>query len=181
MGLPGANVPWQTRRANMENVCISCHNQNFIDSFYIQYNGLLDLYHEKFAKPGLALYNAAQPLLNKPKFSNKIDFTWFEIWHHEGRRARHGASMMGPDYTHWHGTYEVAKHFYSDYIPELRDLIEDNLHSEDAEKKAAAENLDKMLTDVLNGKNHRWFINKTDPEEKARREKAQDEFKARYK
>ena len=25
-----------------------------------------------------------------------------EIWHHEGRVARHGASMMAPDYTHWH-------------------------------------------------------------------------------
>ena len=27
--------------------------------------------------------------------------------------------MMGPDYTHWHGTYEVAKHFYSEFIPAL--------------------------------------------------------------
>jgi hypothetical protein len=34
------------------------------------------------------------------------------IWHHEGRRARHGTSMMGPDYTYWHGTYEVAKLLY---------------------------------------------------------------------
>ena len=32
--------------------------------------------------------------------------------------------MMGPDYTHWHGTYEVAKHFYSKYIPELQELAE---------------------------------------------------------
>ena len=29
--------------------------------------------------------------------------------------------MMGPDYTHWHGTYEVAKHFYSKMIPELKE------------------------------------------------------------
>jgi hypothetical protein len=29
--------------------------------------------------------------------------------HHEGRRARHGAAMMGADYTQWHGFYEVAQ------------------------------------------------------------------------
>ena len=43
------------------------------------------------------------------KFSEPIDFTWFELWHHEGRRARHAAAMMAPDYTHWHGTYDLAK------------------------------------------------------------------------
>ena len=150
MGLPGKDVPWEKRRANMENVCINCHNSEFVGAFYLQYDALIDLYHGKFAEPGLALYNAAQPLLRKPKFSNKIDFIWFELWHHEGRRARHGASMMGPDYTHWHGTYEIAKHFYSEYVPELRELAEDNLHSEDADKKAAAENLDKLLDETLN-------------------------------
>jgi hypothetical protein len=25
--------------------------------------------------------------------------------------------MMGPDYTHWHGMYEVAKHFYTEFLP----------------------------------------------------------------
>ena len=40
---------------------------------------------------------------------NDLDWIWFEIWHHEGRRARHGASMMSPGYRHWHGKYEVAK------------------------------------------------------------------------
>jgi len=35
----------------------------------------------------------------------------------EGRRARHGASMMGPDFTHWHGMYEVSKHFYLEFLP----------------------------------------------------------------
>ena len=181
MGLPGANVPWQKRRANMVNVCINCHNENFVDAFYDQYDALLDLYHEKFAKPGLALYNAAQPLLRKPKFSNKIDFTWFEIWHHEGRRARHGASMMGPDYTHWHGTYEIAKHFYTEFIPELEELVERNYDSNVPEKKEAAESLEKLLEETLAHENHRWFINQMDPAEKARREESVKEFQGRYK
>jgi hypothetical protein len=181
MGLPGKDVPWQKRRANMVNVCINCHNEGYVDAFYEQYDALIDLYHYKFAKPGLALYNAAQPLLRKPKFSNKIDFIWFELWHHEGRRARHGASMMGPDYTHWHGTYEIARNFYSEYIPELRELAAHNLHSDDADKKKAAETLDKLIEETLNSDNHRWYLNKMDPDEKARRQKAVEEFQSRYK
>ena len=30
--------------------------------------------------------------------------------------------MMGPDYTWWHGMYEVAQHFYFKLIPEAREL-----------------------------------------------------------
>jgi cytochrome c553 len=181
MGLPGKDIPWQERRANMVNVCTNCHNEKFVNAFYEQYDALIDLYHDKFAKPGLALYNAAKPLLNKPNFSNKIDFIWFEIWHHEGRRARHGASMMGPDYTHWHGTYEVARNFYTEYVPELRELVMHNLHSEDAERKAAAENLSALLDATLSSENHRWFINQMPASEKAKRQARQEEFSGRYK
>lgn len=180
MGLPGKDVPWQKRRSNMVNVCINCHNQNFVEAFYVQYDALIELYHDKFAKPGLALYEAAKPLLRKANFSNKIDFVWFEIWHHEGRRARHGASMMGPDYTHWHGTYEVARNFYSEYIPELEELAEKHLNSTDPAKKAAAEKLHKLLEETLNHDNHKWFLDKVDPAEKERRDKARQDFQKRY-
>ncbi len=180
LGLPGKDVPWQKRRANMVNVCLNCHNQNFVNAFYEQYDGLIDLYHSKFAQPGLALYEAAGPLLRPAKFSNKIDFSWYEIWHHEGRRARHGVSMMGPDYTHWHGTYEVAKHFYTEYIPELQELAERNLNSTDAARKAAAEKLSELLDKTLNAPNHQWYLNKLDPQEKALRDQQRKEFLQRY-
>lgn len=180
MGLPGKDVPWEKRRANMENVCITCHNINMVGAFYTQYDGLIDLYHDKFAKPGLALMEVAKPLLTQPAFSNKIDFTWFELWHHEGRRSRHGASMMGPDYTHWHGTYEVAKNFYSEFIPELREIVERNLKSEDPARKEAAEKLHKAIDETLNSDNHKWYLNKMDPAEKERRENAVKEFQQRY-
>ncbi len=180
LGLPGANIPWQDRRANMQDVCLNCHNKQWVDNFYIQYDSLVALYNDKFGRPGKELYALAKPLLKPVAFSNKIDFTWFEIWHHEGRRARHGASMMGPDYTHWHGTYEVAKRFYSEYIPELEELIERGQSSGDPEKIKAAEALQSKLDDVLNSDNHKWYLGKMDPEEAARRQKAAEEFKARY-
>lgn len=180
MGLPGAKINWQTRRQNMIDVCLNCHNKNFVDGFYTQYDALIELYHDKFARPGLELMALAKPLLREPEFSNKIDFTWFEIWHHEGRRARHGASMMGPDITHWHGTYEVARNFYSEFIPELEELIEKHLHSSDPQKVEAAKVLQTRLEEILTHKNHQWYLNKMDPEEKAERERRQKEFQARY-
>lgn len=180
MGLPGAKVDWKTRRANMKDVCTNCHEQQWVDNFYVQYDSLIDLYHEKFAKPGQELYALAKPLLTPVEFANKIDFTWFEIWHHEGRRARHGVSMMGPDYTHWHGTYEVARNFYSEFVPELKELIHEGKASGDAEKIAAAEKLEKRLQEILESNNHKWYLNQMDPAEEARRAKAAEEFRQRY-
>ncbi len=181
MGLAGAKVNWETRRANMEDVCLACHAKPYVDSFYMQYDGLIDLYHRKFAKPGLALYELAKPLMSEVKFANKLDFIWFELWHHEGRRARHAASMMGPDYTHWHGTYEIAKHWYIKYVPELEHLIERGKASGDPKKQAAAEALAKGLDEVLNSEEHRWYLGKMSPEEAAKRKQRAEEFKARYK
>ena len=121
-----------------------------------------------------------KPLLKPVQFSNPIDFTWYEIWHHEGRRARHGVSMMGPDYTHWHGTYEVAKHFYSHYVPELEELIEKNKDCDDPAKEEAAAKLAKLLEETLNGANHQWYLNKMSPEEKANRDQQRKDFQQRY-
>jgi hypothetical protein len=178
MGLPGKDISWKTRRKNMGQVCLSCHNKNLIDNFYIQYDALIDLYHQKFAKPGQELMKLAKPLLHQQKFSNKIDFVWFELWHHEGRRARHGASMMGPDITHWHGTYEIARNFYMEFIPELKHLIAEHRSGPKAQE---AKLLEDKLNEILENPDHRWFLGKMDPAEKERRKKRMEEFKKRYK
>ena len=172
----------------MMDVCINCHNKNWVDNFYVQYDALIELYNEKFAKPGLAsCMNAGQAAACDPsKFGNQIDFIWFEIWHHEGRRARHGASMMGPDYTHWHGTYDVAKHvLHTITSPNSRKMVEKGLKSEDAEQSLERDQStpgDNWIEAVLNSDDHKWFLGKMDPEEAARRKQAAaEEFKARYK
>ena len=179
MGLPGAAVNWQTRRDNMKNVCINCHEQQWVDNFYVQYDGLVDLYHNKFAEPGQELYNLAKPLLRPVEFSNPLDFVWYEIWHHEGRRARHGASMMGPDYTHWHGTYEVAKHFYSEMVPELEHLISAGRARPATRANGRGRRPEKKLAEVLGSANHRWYLNQMDRGE-GRIARRQAEFQQRY-
>ncbi len=112
---------WEQRRASMKDVCSTCHGNEFVDGHYYQYDATVKLYNEKFATPATDIITMVREksLLNRPaSFSNDIEWTYWELWHHEGRRARHGASMMGPDYTWWHGFYEVAQHFYFKFIPE---------------------------------------------------------------
>jgi len=116
---------WEKRRASMKDVCSNCHATGWVENFYKQYEGTIELYNEKFAKPAKAvmdkLYEAGK--LTRSPFDEKIEWIYYELWHHEGRRARMGTAMMGPDYTQWHGFYEVAKHFYTEFLPEAEHLM----------------------------------------------------------
>ena len=114
---------WQTKRDRMKDVCSSCHEDQFVNGHYYQYDAVVELYNQKFAEPATEIINMVKEkdLLEYPaSFSNEIEWTYWEIWHHEGRRARMGAAMMGPDYTWWHGIYDVIKHFYFKYLPEAK-------------------------------------------------------------
>jgi len=114
---------WQTKRDNMKQVCVNCHGQPFADGHYYQFDATVHLYNDRFAKPAgeiMKIINDKKLQEHPADFANDIDWIYWELWHHEGRRARHGAAMMGPDYTWWHGFYEVAKHFYLEFIPEAR-------------------------------------------------------------
>jgi hypothetical protein len=178
-----AKVPWQKRRANMKQVCNVCHTPTYTDNFYEQYDGVIDLYNSKFAQPGIdfmkLLYDNG--LLTAQKFDEQAEWTWWEIWHHEGRVARHGASMMAPDYTHWHGLYEVAKHWYTKFVPELQDIVEANKDSSDPEKAEGARKLQAAIDELLARPEHSWFVGKLPEKELEKRKKAQEDFKSRYK
>lgn len=147
---------------------------------------VFDLYTEKWAKPGGMLYKKATEVLKAvkgneyAKFAQKIDYTWFELWHHEGRRVRHAASMQAPDYTQWHGNYDLARNWYGSYVPELKEVIEMGKHKGGKSAKLAAE-LEEMLTGVMNDDNHKWSIGKEDAKAKADRKKRSEEFQKRYK
>jgi hypothetical protein len=119
-----AVLTWSERRSKMQEVCSQCHEKSFVEGAYVQFDEVVILYNDKFAKPARAIVEELKKakVISEPDFDDPIEWTWYEIWHHEGRRARHGAAMQGPDYTWWHGMYEVAKHFYTRFIPELREV-----------------------------------------------------------
>ena len=146
---------WEGRRKRMQDVCEHCHTGEYVRSFYRQYDDFVELYNAKFAKPGAAIMKALLDggLRTKKNFDEEIEWTWFYLWHHEGRRARHGASMMAPDYAHWHGTYEVAERFYMELIPQARELIEHGRHDGKVEAAAKAES---VIEEILARPEHKW-------------------------
>ena len=177
-----AQVGWEERRANMVEVCTVCHTGPYVKNFYEQYDGVIELYNSKFANPGIAFIKILKEngLITQTPFDEDVEWTWWEIWHHEGRVARHGASMMAPDYTHWHGLYEVAKHWYSKFIPELREIAEKSLHSDDPAIVAGGTKLAAAIEELLARPEHSWYTGNLSPEEREKRKAAQEEFKSRY-
>ena len=147
---------WQDKRQKMQLVCAHCHTPNYIDGFYKQYDDFVVNYNEKFAKPGQAIMAALREheLITMTQFDEEIEWTWFYLWHHEGRRARHGASMMAPDYAHWHGMYEVAERFYQELIPQAREIAD---HADEQGDSDAADAVRKAIADILARPEHEWY------------------------
>lgn len=69
----------------------------------MQFDDALVLYNEKFAQPAQAITQRLREVgkLMPLDFAEHIAWTFYLLWHHEGRRARHGAAMRGPDYAQW--------------------------------------------------------------------------------
>jgi nitrate/TMAO reductase-like tetraheme cytochrome c subunit len=143
---------WQQKRDRMKEVCSNCHSDDYVNGFYRQYDDLVLLYNEKFAKPGLAIMGAlaSNGARSPTEFDEEVEWTWFYLWHHEGRRARHGASMMAPDYTHWHGMYEVAERFYMELVPQAREMA-------DHVGGSAGSAIHAVIDEVLSRPEHVWF------------------------
>ncbi len=165
-------ISWEDRRENMKQVCSSCHSDHHVDNFYMQFDSLVTTYNDKFAKPGAAIVAEMKKdgIWKKTGFQqDDIGYIWFEIWHHEGRRTRHGAAMQAPDYTHWHGLYEVSRHFYNKFLPKV-------LHM--AEEAGMKEKYQKMIDDLLSKPEHEWYKTGGNPE---LLKAIEAEKKARYK
>ena len=147
---------WEEKRSNMTDVCLGCHQKTFVDGHYYQYDALVELYNEKFAKPAKeinTMLHKKNLMERKAAFSNEVDWLFWELWHHEGRRARMGTAMMGPDYAWWHGIYDVAHNFYFQFLPAAREY-------DDHEINAYIDNL------LENDEMHTW-LNRSNEDLKA--------------
>jgi hypothetical protein len=147
---------WQEKRQQMKLVCTHCHTENYVNAFYQQYDDFIVNYNEKFAKPGQAIIARLREtkLITPAEFDEEIEWTWFYHWHHEGRRARDGASMMAPDYAHWHGMYEVADRFYQKLIPQAREVAE---HAARDGREDAAKSVIQLIDQILDRPEHQWL------------------------
>jgi len=144
---------WNDRRNQMKGACLNCHNATYVDNFYTQFDDLVSLYNDKFGIPATKMIAdlTTDGVLNKnAPFEHEVQWVYWELWHHEGRRARHGASMMGPDYTHWHGMYEVSKHYYMKFLPAVIEAAE----AKSPEMKTKYE---RIVRDILSKDEHIWM------------------------
>jgi len=137
---------WKAKRKRMKAVCLNCHAKGFVDMYMLiadlsnlQYNELrrkFTYWTKKYTKEGII----HRIELNGKFYSNPVINGWdekpehimYDSWHHEGRRFRHGAEMMGADYTNWHGIWELQHN--------LMEVIEYGATHGDEEAKKIFEN-----------------------------------------
>ena len=62
--------------------------------------------------------------------------------------------MMAPDYTHWHGMYEVAERFYMELIPQAREITN---HAATTGHAAAGRTVNAVIDEILSRPEHDWF------------------------
>ncbi len=148
---------WEQKLANMKDVCTACHGAQFVDGFYKQFDDFVDLYNTKFAVPAKEIRSLLiqEGVISKANFDDRIDWMYWTLWHHAGRRGRHGAAMSGPDYAFWNGIYDVAKIFYTEFLPEAKQACE----------KAGKPELYKQILSkyIENDPRHDWYVKGFDP------------------
>lgn len=107
-----AKTDWKEERQKMKSVCLACHSETWTDGHFEKLDETVENYNENYFKPMKKLTDELyeKKLISKDKpLDEKIEIDMYELWHHEGRRARFGAAMMAPDYAWWHGFYELKK------------------------------------------------------------------------
>lgn len=101
-------------REMMKIVCNSCHTTLHTDNFFEQGDRAVQLYNVAYYDPAKKMYDelAEKGLLKENPWVDEFQLTYYYLWHHEGRRARQGAMMAGPDWAHWHGFFELQQDLY---------------------------------------------------------------------
>ncbi len=123
-----ANTNWKQERQKMQAVCTQCHGETWVKGHYQTMDKVVAEYNEKYYAPAKAMLDKLyqQGLLDDSRFFDEaLEVEFYELWHHEGRRARMGAAMMAPDYAWWHGFYECKKR-YNAFMAEAEALLEKN-------------------------------------------------------
>lgn len=100
----------EAARAEMKQVCKSCHASTSTNNFFEMGDKHVELYNTYYLDAKKMIDDLkAKKLLKDDPWSDEIQRIFYHLWHHEGRRMRMGALMGGPDYAHWHGVFEVQQ------------------------------------------------------------------------
>ncbi len=111
-------------REMMKTVCAECHSSDFANKYFESGDRAVQLYNESYYDPAVAMKAdlAERGLLKENPWKDEFQILYYHLWHHEGRRARQGAMMGGPDYAHWHGFFELMQDIYA-----MEDIYEERI------------------------------------------------------
>jgi hypothetical protein len=108
-------------RKTMKQVCNQCHSPQWVNGHFTAFDEMVSDYNMlwdnvtatmKRAKEE-GLINADNPIDETPEIQAYL------IWHHDGRRMRMGAAMMGPDWAHWNGAVDAIMNKYGALLNDL--------------------------------------------------------------
>ena len=101
-------------RKQMKQVCNTCHSSRHTDGFFAQGDKAVKLYNVAYWAPAKKMHDelSEKGLLRENPWNDEFQITFYHLWHHQGRRARQGAMMGGPDWAHWHGFFELQQDLY---------------------------------------------------------------------
>ena len=116
---------WQDNQVRMQNVCLECHNENFIDGFYTDFDALVGAINNWVEVSDQMIAPLKEQGLMSPAPFDDRSTSCISSVAPLGRTAKFGASMQGPDHTQWHGAYEVLKE-----LEELEELVNGKLSGE---------------------------------------------------
>jgi len=109
------------RRQAMTKTCLECHSKGFADNTMQQFDKVVELYNEKYAKPAQAIMQAlySENMLTPLPFDEPVEITYWKLWHDSGTLARHGAAMGSPSMT-WKGINDLGSDFYGKFLDQVR-------------------------------------------------------------
>jgi hypothetical protein len=126
---------WEDNMVRMQGVCLACHNKNFIGDFYTAADMATDRVNEwVLESQQIVAPLKDNGLMTSAPFDEPIDYTFFNLWHHWGRTAKFGVWMQGPDYSQWHGAYEVLHD-----LAVLREMVDEKMSEAGLGEAGAAE------------------------------------------
>jgi hydroxylamine dehydrogenase len=97
-------------QARMKQVCAQCHTKEIPDRVYEQAEKVVQTTNQKVADAKTLMDSLrSDGTLTGPPFSQPIDFTYFNLWHYDGRTSKHGAFMGGADFVQWHSNYPMLR------------------------------------------------------------------------
>lgn len=142
----------EKNRDRMKKVCSECHQQNWINGFFEQFDSYVNFYNDKFAIPATRVMDflKEKQVVDETPVNEDVEIHYWHLWHHEGRRGRHGASMNSPDWSHWHGMYEVAINFYFHMMPSADEAVKAK-----GDEAVSAE-WETLKKGIMNSDMHKW-------------------------